>query len=467
MLILQIRRSSISEESVSAFSSLLSTVPQTFRPLLHQTLTAQAEILDLPLDRLRRAGRPKSLSFSPRIPVNAEIFTDGTSLYVITVQERGRNLANRQGAGSSREREKPFWLYLYYVGSELNSASLATLEGVVNETLNATLTPYYYIAERFEQLKAEGRTPPTPPSAEEISGATVLQDRAVRTLAIAIKASGGLLVRDLAKQLPAEARDQVNTIQAALKAGGLINAEIVVVCSKTQAQTARAPSRDILESLSQQGLKCACGRRIADEKIEEALTITEQGRSLLDGSRWLTLLVLRELESVGVRLEKTLVEQQAGGDEMDLLADISGELAFFELKDKEFNLGNAYSFGAKIGILRPSHPVVISTEYVGTDAKDHFNRARLASSRREYVSAAEQTPEIRYVEGLNNLTEGIQALAAEIYFADAARILDEAMQVASLDSSKLLRAVQARTDSSTSKDERHVPPVISASGAVS
>lgn len=194
MLILQIRRTSIREESVSAFSSLLSTVPETFRPLLHQTLAAQAEILDLPVERLRRAGRPKSLSFSPRIPVNAEIFTDGTSLYVITIQERGRNLASRQESGSSREREKPFWLYLYYVGSELNSASLATLEGVVNATLNVTLTPYYYIAERFEQLKAEGRTPPTRSSAEEISGATVLQDRAVRTLAIAIKASGGLLV---------------------------------------------------------------------------------------------------------------------------------------------------------------------------------------------------------------------------------------------------------------------------------
>jgi hypothetical protein len=35
----------------------------------------------------------------------------------------------------------------------------------------------------------------------------LLADRPIRTLAIAIKSSGGLLVCDLAKQLPGDARD--------------------------------------------------------------------------------------------------------------------------------------------------------------------------------------------------------------------------------------------------------------------
>jgi hypothetical protein len=373
--------------------------------------------------------------------------------------------ARSEAAAHQKEREKAFWLYVYYIGSELNSDALLTLESVVNGTLNITLKPYYYISERFEELRAEGRTPPPPPSAEELAGATILQDRAVRTLAIAIKASGGLLVRDLAKQLPPDARDRIDTVQGELQSAGLINAEIVVVCSKTQAQTARAPSREILEQLSQQGLKCACGRPIADERIEEALTITDQGRALIDGSRWLTLLVLEELETVGVRLEKTLVEQQSGGDEMDLLADISGELAFFELKDKEFSLGNAYSFGAKIGIIRPSHPVIVSTEYVGNDAKDHFHRARLAltSRREQFISAREQSPEIRYVEGLANLREGIRTLATEIYFADAVRVLDEAMQLTSLDSSVLLRAFEARPNAGSTTNESH--PVLALPGS--
>jgi hypothetical protein len=96
--------------------------------------------------------------------------------------------------------------------------------------------------------------------------------------------------------------------------------------------------------MSQQGVKCACGRPISEERIEEALTITELGRGLLDGNRWLTLLLLEELQKVGVSLEQTLTEQQVGGDEVDCLANISGELVFFELKDKGFNLGNAWRF---------------------------------------------------------------------------------------------------------------------------
>jgi hypothetical protein len=43
------------------------------------------------------------------------------------------------------------------------------------------------------------------------------------------------------------------------------------------------------------------------------------------------------------------------------------------LKDREFNLGGAYSFGAKIGIIGPAHPVIISREKIGGDAKEHLS----------------------------------------------------------------------------------------------
>ena len=80
---------------------------------------------------------------------------------------------------------------------------------------------------------------------------------------------------------------------------------------------------------------------------------------------WLTLCLLVELQRIGVPLNDTLIEQQVGGDEVDCLAVVSGELVFFELKDKDFNLGNAYSFGAKMGILRPDHAVILSTQKIG------------------------------------------------------------------------------------------------------
>ena len=104
--------------------------------------------------------------------------------------------------------------------------------------------------------------------------------------------------------------------------------------------------------------------------MEEALAITDLGRALLDKARWLTILLLKELQGVRIDARAILVEQSVGGDEIDCLANIDGELALFELKDKEFNLGNAYSFGAKIGIIRPDHPIIVTTERIGNDARE-------------------------------------------------------------------------------------------------
>jgi hypothetical protein len=129
--------------------------------------------------------------------------------------------------------------------------------------------------------------------------------------------------------------------------------------------------------MAESGLKCACGRDIREERVEEAMSLAPLGRRLLDGSRWLSLLVMEELHNRGVEYERMLIEQKSGGDEMDCFADISGELVLLELKDKEFSLGNAYSFGAKIGITRPQMSVIVTTAHVGGDAKDHFRRAEL------------------------------------------------------------------------------------------
>ena len=203
------------------------------------------------------------------------------------------------------------------------SARLGTAPLIVKEVMGLTPEPAIYSSQRFDELKAEGRESPTPPSVEEEAAVSLLSDRLLRTLALAIKTSGGLLVRDLPKQLP-EARDRAVQIADRLKAGGLVDSEIVIVCGKTQAQVARAPSRDVIADLATRAVKCACGRSLAEERTEEALAITDLGRALLDKARWLTILLVRELERMGVPRHSILVEQTVGGDEIDCLAKSQG-----------------------------------------------------------------------------------------------------------------------------------------------
>jgi len=169
----------------------------------------------------------------------------------------------------------------------------------------------------------------------------------------------------------------------------------------------------------------------------------------------MSILLIDQLLALGVPLDQMALEQQANGDEVDCLAVVSGELTFFELKDKEFNLGNAYSFGAKIGILRPEHRVIITTEYVGGDAKEHFQRAETADRRPSYPVDQASLQRVVYIEGLDELEPKLRQLVSEIYAKDAANLLERVLPSATLDAESLVRAF---SDRGSAAREQEQPP---------
>jgi hypothetical protein len=183
----------------------------------------------------------------------------------------------------------------------------------------------------------------------------------------------------------------------------------------------------VLGDFAAKGLKCACGNSISDEMVDTAVSTSERGRLLIDGSRWFTILLVHNLVQFGVPLAKILVEQLSGGDEMDCIADINAEIALFELKDKEFNLGNAYSFGAKIGIIEPDHPVIITTEHVGGDAREHFAKSWKRGG--DPWAGEERSPAnaVRYIEGIQNFKTGLMDLINEISMNDAGQEMEEVL----------------------------------------
>jgi hypothetical protein len=286
------------------------------------------------------------------------------------------------------------------------------------------------------------------PQAEEILAAKSLADADARTLAIALKTSGGLLVSDVAKQLSASSDPAA--AQSTLAEVGLVETETVVICNRTSRQVARVPSRDALARLDAEGVRCACGTPITEERIEDALTTTKRGRQLMDGSKLMSLLLAEELVKLGVKRSHIAVEQTVGGDELDCVAVIGGALVLFELKDKEFNLGNAYSFGAKISLVRPLLPVIITSAHVGGDAKDHFARIQAAPSERAssvfrsaLASAAESSPRpVQYIEGLDNLSTGLAEIASEIDTSSTLNFLREVLPLGSLNPPDVLDALR-------------------------
>jgi hypothetical protein len=370
------------------------------------------------------------------------------------VADRGRFLRNEDGS-IRREDETVRSIIIAAIGRSLNSDHLDTLSGIASEAFGTPLEDYRYTNERFDELLEEGRSWPAEVTEDELAASIVLSEARARTLATSIKAGGGLLVSGLGKQLGNARPPTVEKVLKSLEQVGLLERDVVVICQRTSAQTNRVPSRELLTALAAQGMKCACGRLVSDERTEDAVTITERGRELLDGSRWFSILVLSELEKLGVPRDRIVVEQQTGGEEMDCLADISGEIAFFELKDKEFSLGNAYSFGAKMGIVRPQHAIIVTTEHVGADAKEHFDRAQLADRDRARFRGAldeEEARPVYFIEGLENLAPRLEEIVGDIYRRDAALFISDSLPLALPSATALLSSVDQVTSKHTAEN---------------
>jgi hypothetical protein len=421
-----------------------------FQPCIGPARELQASLLDIEPQSMSAEPAPTVAAFGqdegPAI-IGGEIFSNKSSFVAITVEMKDaparRIQFNDDGLGPQDATFGPKRLSMFYMGPAYVSEHIQKIKGAVEAAFGVTLAPKTYRSKSLTTLREDGRVAPEKPTERDLTAALVLSSRPVRTLAMAIKAAGGLLVRDLAKQLPGDARQGVEEVRRLLERAGLITADVVVVCSRTGAQVARIPNREVLQTMANSGIRCGCGRAITEERSEESIALTELGARLLEGNRWLTVLLVRELMKVGVSLDDMLVDQAPGDDEVDCIADIGGELVLFQVKDKDFNLGDAYGFGAKVGMIRPEHSVVVSTERIGADAREHFDRAH-RSRRPEAWHGDTSRPAVRYIEGLETLGGSIEELAAGIYQGDALRFLRRVLPLAGLKPQPLIQAMEQR-----------------------
>jgi hypothetical protein len=446
MLILAIHRAELEEVRPDGIERLTKLAADQYQAILRPAAELQASHLGLDVEGLRATPEPDRYSARRYEIDQAEIYTDKKRAFAVVVEteSRPRKRVRRLDDGTTVSVEDlSSILWVYALLPEPDDALVEDFAGLAGNAFGVKTTRFYYSSGRFDALLQEGIEPAPVPTAREMDGATLLADREVRRIAIAIASSGGLLVGDLAKQLPEDARARTTEIDEALRNGGLVETEVFVHCKKTSTQAGRAPSMEVLEQWAEAGLKCGCGRKITDERVEEALTLTNDARQLLESSRWMSVLLHKELRDLGVQPAHIAIEQKTGEDELDCLAVVSGELVLFELKDKEFSLGDAYSFGAKIGIIEPEHPVIVTTERVGNDARDHFTRAGVGGPRRRENVYFEASGEehIRYVEGLENLTAGLRELVSQIHSRDAASILRPVLTLGSISASGLVEGV--------------------------
>jgi hypothetical protein len=409
--------------------SALAELGEDYRPVLDRGIEAQVEALGFPREALRRQGF--GAPDTDAVVRFAELLATPAGVIGVYATEQ------RFGRGGVR-------LQLYAVGSQEIAQLLYGLASSLSDRYDIALSPHRYESERFEKLFQQGLRAASAPSAPELAAARLLSDPVVRGAARAIAISdGGVLSSDMSKQFDAGSEARAEEVKNSLESTGLLSKEIVVTCARSESQILRVPSRDALETMSEAGAKCACGRALLDERIEQAVMLTELGRGLLNGSRWMSVLVVSTLHALGIDYAAMVVEQQTASAETDCFVDISGELCLFELKDGEFDLGNAFSLGDKLELHGPAQAGVITTSSVESDAREHL-RGPQPTDEDERVT--DSTSAITYIEGIDDLLVDLGSLIESIYASQSVELLRQCLPFVTLDAASLVRALRAPDD---------------------
>lgn len=420
MLLMIAKSARVNKHPAGALKKLTERLSGQYHPVVGPLLTHQAELFGVPESALRTTSRTRfgSPNYLDEDVVAAEIYAKGSTLISIRLLEATRFRPRRTEDGSMLRQEVTMChLSVAYAAPALDMEALQEFEVHVKEVWGAELSEVDVSSRKMSEIEAlsQGEKAEVP-TAQDVKCAEVLSDKSTRVLAIAIKSSSGLLLGDAPKQIPQRDRGRIDEVVQKLTEAGVVETKIVVICAKNGSQVNLVPDLAVLEKLDEHGVRCSCGKPLSAERTEEALHITEYGRMMLDGSRWLSVLVLQNLTDLGVPIESIRMEQEYAGEEVDCIAEVYGRLVLFELKDKPFNLGNAYSFGAKVGIFRPDYPVIVTTEKVGSDAREHFARSAQRGKRgvRYSASSSDGVDGMRYIEGIPSLRQGLEDILTGI-----------------------------------------------------
>lgn len=287
---------------------------------------------------------------------------------------------------------------------EWGEAALKLLQG-----RRAAYRPSYF-SERPLKSKSPAYT------ADELEQARVITDSAAREFLLSLAQVGKARSKDTSSIAN-------ETLTQRLVETDLIQKEYLITCRKDSRTICTVNDASYLESSSGAGMSCpTCGRALKDELIQEIFSLTSASRELLSSSHWMTIWLTEVLQDAGLDSGQIGWNPETEDEELDVVANILGERMVFELKDREFGLGDAYPFGFRIERYGASVGVVATTEHVSNDAKRFFEETKGRVGER-----------IHFLEGIENIQNDMMLLLHEWSKNAIERIFDDYSYFVGLD----------------------------------
>jgi hypothetical protein len=123
-------------------------------------------------------------------------------------------------------------------------------------------------------------------------------------------------------------------------------------------------------------------------------------------SIWVTELLLEN----GVERDNLRWGLEINGKELDVVLNMWGLRVFFELKDREFGLGDAYPFVYRVSRYGGNWGIVVTTDKVAKDAKKFLGE----QGGRTAILPGPQLVGFKTIEGENKIPQGISGLVNEL-----------------------------------------------------
>lgn len=245
-------------------------------------------------------------------------------------------------------------------------------------------------------------------SSEDVGAAKFLVDIEIRQFILKLAQLGKIRSKDAAEiTKPA--------ILQRLLSLGLVAEEYLLTCRQDQHTICVVPSQDHLTKEPMASLRCSvCGRSFPEENLQVIYTLTERGKKLIDGSLWMSIWITELLKENGVRKETVRWGLEASGEELDIMVEDFDARIFFELKDREFGLGDAYPFVYRITRYGGRVGIVATMDKISTDAKKFFEEE---IRRRDYHM------DIRYLEGSESIQHGVTKLIEDMSLLQVRRLV--------------------------------------------
>lgn len=211
-------------------------------------------------------------------------------------------------------------------------------------------------------------------SEEDVKMVEFLADEKIRSFVIDLAKLKKLTKNDAEKTL------SDGEILQKLLENNIMSKEFLITCKQNHHAICTVSS---LEELKEKNsLKCSvCGRQFLEEITSEIYAISEKSRNLINKSTWMSIWVTECLIKNGIKKDKIRWNLEGNGEELDIVVEDYNQKIFFELKDREFGIGDAYPFAYRVDRYQGRIGVIATTDKVSTDAKKFLNEQEGQSYR--------------------------------------------------------------------------------------